>query len=58
MTIYRKYTDKNGCSSVLAHQVWDKSRFLEARAADAKKEGGSAVEVDSATYRELNWPKR
>ena len=57
MTIYMKYTDKNGSSRVLSHQVWDKSRFLAARAAEAEKEGGTAVEVDSSTYRAANWKK-
>ncbi len=57
MTVYMKYTDKKGSSSVQSHQVWDKGRFLAARAAEAEKEGGSAVEVDSGTYREANWRK-
>lgn len=58
MTVYMKYTDKNGSSSVQSHQCWDKDIFLATRKADWVKEGGAAVEVDSQTYREANWSKR
>lgn len=59
MTVYMKYTDKKGSSSVQAHQVWPgKERFIALRKAEWEKEGGSAVEVDVQTYRTANWSKK
>lgn len=39
---YVRYTDKEGRSRVVAHRVWDADRFIEARKAEAAKEGGKA----------------
>jgi len=43
--VWAKYTSKDGASYVSYHRVWDKSRFLEARAAEAAKTGGTAVQA-------------
>lgn len=40
--IYIRYTDKEGKTHVASHFVWDAPRFVDARRAEAKKEGGKA----------------
>ena len=35
--VYMRYTDANGKHSVQEHRVWDSSRFVAARAAEAKQ---------------------
>jgi len=37
-TIWMRYTDNDGKVHVQEHQVWDKDRFLSARADDAANE--------------------
>lgn len=43
--IYVRHTGKDGNSYVCEHRVWDADRFMAARHADAKKEGGKASAV-------------
>lgn len=49
--IYMRYTNKAGKSHVVEHQVWDKDRFLSARADDAVKEHGTAFQITEDQYR-------
>ena len=37
-TIWMRYTDNAGAAHVMEHQVWDKDRFVAARADDAALE--------------------
>lgn len=43
--IYVRHTDKSGSSHAQTHRVWDAERFMAARIAEAKKEGGKANAV-------------
>lgn len=51
--IYMRYTDKDGAVTVASHFVWDAPRFVEARKAEAKKEGGksSAEQITIEQYK-------
>jgi hypothetical protein len=47
--IYMRYTDASGKTHVQEHRVWDSTRFVAARAADAKAE--NAKEKDEEKRR-------
>ena len=40
--IYVRHIDKDGRSCIQQHRVWDGERFMAARQAEARKEGGKA----------------
>jgi hypothetical protein len=42
--VYIEYTDKHGKTFIAYHRVWDKVKFLAAKAMEALKEGGTAVQ--------------
>lgn len=42
--LYMRHTDTNGKSVVMAHRVWDKDRFIQARTAEAQRENAKARE--------------
>jgi len=52
--IYMRQTDKTGAVTKSAHFVWDAPRFVAARKAEAKKEGGkaSAEQITLEQYKE------
>lgn len=50
--IYVKHTSKNGSSHVQTHRVWDAERFMAARSAEARKEGGQAA-VQQLTHEQF-----
>lgn len=41
--IHVRHTSKDGSSYVQEHRVWDAERFMAARQAEAKQEGGKAA---------------
>jgi hypothetical protein len=49
--VWLKYTSAKGESHVAHHRVWDAKLFLERRAAEAKKEGGTVEQVARPPFR-------
>lgn len=57
--IWMRYTSKTGKTHVSMHRVWNKEKFLAARAAEAKKEGGKsdAVQITQEQYNAERAPR-